>query len=133
MIATMDIPVIELAHPMPGFPADERFALVRLDDTGVLHGFRSLDSDDLQFVVVPPAPFFPDYAPEIADEVADELGISSDSADEVLVLLVVRAGATLADTTVNLRAPLVVNPATRRASQVILDDAELPLAAPLVA
>lgn len=133
MIATMDIPVIELAHPMPGFPADERFALVRLDDTGVLHGFRSLDSDDLQFVVVPPAPFFPDYAPEIADEVADELGISADSADDVLVLLVVRAGATLADTTVNLRAPLVVNPATRRASQVILDDAELPLAAPLVA
>ncbi|MFJ9315089.1 flagellar assembly protein FliW [Pimelobacter simplex] len=129
----MDIPVIELAHPMPGFPADERFALVRLDDTGVLHGFRSLDSDDLQFVVVPPAPFYPDYAPEIADEVADELGISSDSADDVLVLLVVRAGATLADTTVNLRAPLVVNPATRRASQVILDDVALPLAAPLVA
>jgi flagellar assembly factor FliW len=51
----------------------------------------------------------------------------------MLVLLVVRAGDTLADTTVNLRAPLVVNTATRRASQVILDDAELPLAAPLVA
>ena len=26
----MDIPVIELAHPMPGFPDDARFALVRL-------------------------------------------------------------------------------------------------------
>ena len=46
----MDIPVIELAHPMPGFPDDARFALVRLDDDGVLHGFRSLDSEDLQFV-----------------------------------------------------------------------------------
>ena len=132
MIGAMDIPVIELAHPMPGFPADERFALVRLDDDGVLHSFRSLDSDDLQFVVVPPAPFYPDYAPEIGDDVAAELGIS-DEADDVLVLLVVRAGASLADTTVNLRAPLVVNPATRRASQVILEDADLPLAAPLVA
>ncbi|GAA3660711.1 flagellar assembly protein FliW [Nocardioides ginsengisoli] len=131
MIDTMDIPVIELAHPMPGFPADARFALVRLDDDGVLHGFRSLDSEDLQFVVVPPAPFYPDYAPEIGDEVAAELGISGDS--DVLVLLVVRAGASLADTTVNLRAPLVVNPTTRRASQVILEDADLPLAAPLVA
>ena len=133
MIVAMDLPVIELAHPMPGFPADERFALVRLDDDGVLHGFRSLDSEDLQFVVVPPAPFYPDYAPEIADEVAAELGIDESTADDVLVLLVVRAGATLAETTVNLRAPLVVNPATRRASQVILDDAALPLAAPLVA
>ena len=132
MIERMDIPVIELAHPMPGFPADARFALVRLDDDGVLHSFRSLDSEDLQFVVVPPAPFYPDYAPEIGDEVAAELGICGEN-DEVLVLLVVRAGASLADTTVNLRAPLVVNPTTRRASQVILEDADLPLAAPLVA
>ncbi|HWJ11034.1 MAG TPA: flagellar assembly protein FliW [Nocardioides sp.] len=129
----IDIPVIELAHPMPGFPDDARFALVRLDEDGVLHGFRSLDSEDLQFVVVPPAPFFPDYAPEIGDDVVAELGISPDAAEGVLVLLVVRAGASLADTTVNLRAPLVVNPATRRASQVILEDADLPLAAPLVA
>lgn len=129
----IDIPVIELAHPMPGFPDDARFALVRLDDDGVLHGFRSLDSEDLQFVVVPPAPFFPDYTPEIGDEVVTDLGIAPEDAGEVLVLLVVRAGASLADTTVNLRAPLVVNPATRRASQVILDDADLPLAAPLVA
>ncbi|WP_436698140.1 flagellar assembly protein FliW [Nocardioides sp. BYT-33-1] len=129
----MDLPVIELAHPMPGFPDDARFALVRLDDDGVLHGFRSLDSQDLQFVVVPPAPFYPDYALDLDDEIATELGIDETGVDDVLVLLVVRAGATLADTTVNLRAPLVVNPATRRASQVILDDAELPLAAPLVA
>ncbi len=133
MMGHMDLPVIELAHPMPGFPDDARFALVRLDDDGVLHGFRSLDSQDLQFVVVPPAPFYPDYALDLDDEIATELGIDETGVDDVLVLLVVRAGATLADTTVNLRAPLVVNPATRRASQVILDDAELPLAAPLVA
>ncbi|TNM44219.1 flagellar assembly protein FliW [Nocardioides albidus] len=133
MMERMDLPVIELAHPMPGFPDDERFALVRLDEDGVLHGFRSLDSSDLQFVVVPPAPFYPDYALDLDDDTAAELGIDESTADDVLVLLVVRAGATLADTTVNLRAPLVVNPTTRRASQIILDDADLPLAAPLVA
>ncbi|MFD0807414.1 flagellar assembly protein FliW [Nocardioides caeni] len=125
------IPVIELVHPMPGFPDDARFALVRLDEEGMLHGFRSLDHDDLQFIVVPPSAFYPDYAPEIADDVVADLGI--DRVEDVMVLLVVRAGADLADTTVNLRAPLLVNTATRRASQVILDDQDLPLAAPLVA
>lgn len=129
----MDIPVIELAHPMPGFPHDARFALVRLDDDGMLHGFRSLDSDDLQFIVVPPTAFFPDYEAEIDETVAAELGIDQEHVDQVLVLAVVRAGATLADTTVNLRAPLVVNTATRRASQVILENPDLPVAAPLVA
>ena len=130
-VEAVDLPVIELAHPMPGFPDDERFALVRLDESGVLMGFRSLHRDDLQFVVVPPAPFFPDYAPELDDDVAAELGIAS--AADALVLLVVHAGDSLASTTVNLRAPIVVNTATRRAAQVILEDAELPLAAPLVA
>ncbi len=133
IMGTMELPVIELARPMPGFPEDGRFALVRLDDDGVLHGFRSLDSDDLQFLVVPPSAFYPDYALDLDDETATELGLDEGSAAGVLVLLVVRAGETLADTTVNLRAPIVVNPATRRASQVILDDASLAIAAPLVA
>lgn len=131
MIGVMeDVPVIELVHPMPGFPEERRFALVRFDEDGVLHGFRALDREGLQFLVVRPAPFYPDYAPEIGDDVVAELGVAS--ADDVVVLLVVNAGPALADTTVNLRAPLVVNTATRRARQVVLDDPELPLAAPLV-
>lgn len=130
-VDAVDLPVIELAHPMPGFPGEERFALVRLDEDGVLMGFRSLSRDDLQFVVVPPGPFYPDYAPELDDDTVEELGIGT--VDDVLVLLVVHAGESLAATTVNLRAPIVVNTATRRAAQVILEDPDLPLAAPLVA
>lgn len=125
------VPVIEMVQAMPGFPDDLRFALVRLDDDGVLHSFRSLRPDGPQFVVVPPTPFYPHYAPEVGDEVVADLGIGS--SDDVLVLLVVRAGDALADTTVNLRAPLLINLVTRRASQVVLEDPELPVAAPLVA
>lgn len=43
------------------------------------------------------------------------------------------AGDSLDTTTANLMAPVVVNTVTLRASQVILDDPTLPLAAPLVA
>ena len=124
------VPVIELVHPMPGFPDAHRFALQPLDETGVLSALRSLDRADLQFLVVPPGEFHPSYAPEIADETAAELGLVS--ADDALVLLVVHAGRDLASTTVNLRAPIVVNMTTSRAAQVILDDAALPVAAPLL-
>jgi flagellar assembly factor FliW len=128
---TPEIPAIELVHPMPGFPDLRRFALVQLDEDGLLCQLRSLEDPDLRFLVVPPVPFFPDYAPEVSDEVVADLEI--DSVDDVIVLLVLNAGGTLADTTANLLAPVVVNTATRRASQVILDDPDLPLAAPLVA
>lgn len=126
-----DIPVIELVHPMPGFPDRSRFALVQLDDDGVLCALRSLDDPELRFLVVSPVSFFPDYAPVVDEEAVAELGI--ESADDVLVLLVLTAGDSLADTTANLAAPVLVNPATRRAQQVILDDPALSVATPLVA
>lgn len=128
---TDDIPVIELVHPMPGFPEHRRFALVQLDEDGVLCALRSLDDPDLRFLVASPVPFFPDYAPEVGDDVVTDLGISDPA--QVLVLLVLTAGASLADTTANLMAPVLVNTTTQRALQVILDDPDLPLATPLVA
>lgn len=132
MIATMpDIPVIELIQPMPGFPDRRRFALVMLDDDGVLCALRSLDDPDLRFLVVPPAPFFPDYAPEVDDIVAAQLGLTT--AEDALVLLVLNAGESLGDTTANLLAPFVVNTQTHRAAQIILEDTSLPVSAPLVA
>ncbi|WP_091122868.1 flagellar assembly protein FliW [Nocardioides terrae] len=127
---TPSVPVIELVRPMPGFPAAQRFALQPLDESGVLSALRSLDHADLRFLVVPPGDFHPTYAPEIDDEAAAELGL--DTADDALVLLVVHAGRDLASTTVNLRAPIVVNMVTSRAAQVILDDPSLPVAAPLL-
>jgi flagellar assembly factor FliW len=126
-----EFPTIELVHPLPGFPEQRRFALVQLDDDGVLCQLRSLEDPALRFLVMSPMPFFPDYAPEVGDEVTEELEIRS--AADVIVLLVLNAGESLATTTANLMAPVVVNTVTRRASQVILDDPSLPLAAPLVA
>jgi flagellar assembly factor FliW len=132
MIATMvETQAIELARPLPGFPGARRFALVQLDDDGVLCELRSLDDPSLRFLVMSPVPFFPDYAPEVGDDVVEDLQITS--VDDVIVLLVVNAGESLSTTTANLMAPVVVNTATMRASQVILDDPSLSLAAPLVA
>ena len=132
MIATMvEIPAIELVHPLPGFPDHRRFALVQLDDDGVLCQLRSLEDPSLRFLVVSPVPFFPDYAPEVGEDVVRDLEVAS--AEDVIVLLVLNAGDSLDTTPANLMAPVVVNTATMRAIQVILDDPALPLAAPLVA
>lgn len=124
------IPVIEFVQPMPGF-ADQRFALVQLGDDGLLCALRSLDDPDLRFLVVPPMAFFPDYAPVVDDLVVRELEIGS--VDEVLMLVVLNAGATLETTTANLAAPVLINLVTRQAKQVILDDPALSVSVPLAA
>ncbi|WP_432830345.1 flagellar assembly protein FliW [Dactylosporangium sp. CA-092794] len=123
---TTTLPVIDFVAPMPGFPDERRFVLVRLDDAGVLYALTSVDAPGLRFLVVPPAQFFPDYAPEIDDETLAALGVT-DQAD-LLVLLVVTAGETGAeDATANLMAPIVLDQNSRRAVQLVLSHSGLPV------
>jgi flagellar assembly factor FliW len=124
-----EMPVLDLVHPLPGFPDLRRFALVQLDDDGVLCSLRSLEDPELRFLVVPPFGFFPDYTPVVGDDVVDDLGI--ESADDVLVLVVLTAGESIEKTTANLLAPVVVNTVNRRAAQVVLADTALSVAVPL--
>lgn len=127
--ADQELPVLDMVQPLLGFPESGRFALARLDETGVLCELRSVDQPDLRFVVVPPAVFFPDYAPVVEDDVAEALGARD--ADDLLVLSMVTLGRSPQEATANLLAPVLVNHRTRRAAQVLLEDADLPLRAPL--
>ena len=68
-----DLLTIAVPGGVAGFPSAERFALVELSPTSPFFRLRSLDLPGLDFLVVPPAVFFPDYAPEIDDASAARL------------------------------------------------------------
>lgn len=123
-------PMLTFVQPLLGFPDQTEYELVRIDEDGPLSRLQAAHSERAQFLVVPAASFFPSYAPTVGDDVVADLRI--ESAADVLVLLIVHAAETLADTTVNLRAPVLVNTVNRRAAQVILEDADLAVAAPLI-
>lgn len=125
-----DLPVIEFARPIPGFPDQFQYVLTRVADDGMLYVLRSLDEPRVRFLVIPPLPFFPGYEPEIDDDTLELLDVHD--ADRLVVLLVVSAGEKVANATVNLLAPIVVDRVTRRAVQVLLAGADFPLRAPLV-
>jgi flagellar assembly factor FliW len=121
----MGLPTIDLAVPMPGFPAHRQFVLVRLNEDGLLYAFTSVDDPELRFLVAPPEPFFPDYAPEIEDEVFAAL--NTKDADRLLVMVVITAGVN--ETTANLLAPIIVDRDSRRAMQVVLQGTGMPVRA----
>ncbi|GAB3681667.1 flagellar assembly protein FliW [Angustibacter aerolatus] len=125
-----ELPVLELAEGLPGLPGMSRCVLVQLDDEGVLFRMQSVIDTDLKLVVAAPTLFFGDYSPEIDEDTAASIGLS-DTAD-ALLLVVVTVGASLADSTANLLAPIVVNAATRQAVQVLQLESDLPVQAPLV-
>ncbi len=122
---SLGLPTITMAVPMPGFPAHREFVLVRLNDDGLLYAFTSIDDPELRFLVAPPEPFFPEYAPEIDDEVFAAL--NTKDPDRLLLLTVITAGVN--ETTANLLAPIVVDRDSMRAIQVVLSGSGLPVRA----
>ena len=122
---SLGLPTITMAVPMPGFPSHREFVLVRLNDEGLLYAFTSVENPELRFLVAPPEPFFPDYAPEIENGVFAAL--NTKDPDRLLVMVVISAGTE--ETTANLLAPIIVDRDTRRAMQVVLDDGNMPVRA----
>ena len=122
---SLGLPTITMAVPMPGFPAHREFVLVRLNEDGLLYAFTSIQDPELRFLVAPPEPFFPDYAPEIENEVFAAL--NTRDTDRLLLLTVITAG--VEETTANLLAPIVVDRDSMRAMQVVLSGTGYPVRA----
>jgi flagellar assembly factor FliW len=121
----LDLPIIDMAAPMAGFPAHRQFVLVRLNEESLLYAFTSIQDPSLRFLVAPPEPFFPDYAPEIGNDVLAAL--NTKDPDHLLVMVVITAG--VEETSANLLAPIIVDRDSHRAMQVILQDSGLPVRA----
>jgi len=122
---SLGLPTITMAVPMPGFPAHREFVLVRLHEEGLLYAFTSVEDPELRFLVAPPEPFFPEYAPEIEDEVFAAL--NTKDPDRLLLMVVITAGVD--ETTANLLAPIIVDRDSMRAVQVVLSGSGLPVRA----
>lgn len=116
---------ITLESGLVGFPLAQHFRLTEAEDG--LYEMACLDIPDMAFVVVAPSPFFPDYSPVIDPGTAERIGL--ENAEDAVVLLLVNLGSEEEPPGANLLAPVVVNVATKKAMQVVLEGQELPLRA----
>ena len=128
--APLQVQALSLTEPVPGFPRHRDYALVPAEDGGRLFWLQSLAPDGPRFLAVGATSFFPDYAPRLPGSVCVELGLADSGDAQVFCLVTVPDGDVTA-ATANLRAPLVVNPATHRACQVVLVDGAHPIRRPL--
>ena len=122
--------VLGLVDPLPGFPRHRDYVLVAVDTDRRLFWLQSVTPDGPRFLAVPPAAYFPDYAPALPGTVCAELGLE-DPADAQLYCLLTVPNGDVGAATANLRAPVVVNPAAGRARQVVLADGAHPIRRPL--
>ena len=120
------LPLLTVTEPLPGFPRYRDYALVPADAGGLLYWLQSVAPDGPRFLAVSAASFFPDYAPVLPLAACDELELA-DAAEASLYCLVTVPDGDVSAATANLRAPLVVNPVTHRARQLVLTDGMHPI------
>jgi len=92
-----------------------RYALLRTDPKSPFVWLQSLTVPGLALPVTNPHMFFPDFGVQLTDEEAERLGLAGGEQADVLVT--VTTGPTLADFTVNTRAPILIR--QRRGFQVL--------------
>lgn len=104
-----------------GFEEEKEFFLLPFEGSeGSLLCFQSVATPGLAFVAVNPFSLKPDYAPVLTAGELKEMEAERSEDLCFYALCVVRRPA--ADSTVNLRCPVVINDETRRAAQIVLED-----------
>lgn len=97
--------VVEFPEGLIGLESS-RYALLATNEASDFAWLHSLDDPALALPVTNPHKFFPGFQVELTDGEAERLGIGQ--ADSVDVYVTVRAAASLAEFTANLRAPLLI-------------------------
>lgn len=116
--------IITLERGMIGFPDLQKFALIFDEEKGLevssIMWLQSMDDETVAFPVVHPNQIKPDYNPTVNDEMLLPLGELNQ--DNTYVLVTLTAKPKKEDTTVNLKAPIVINTETRKGCQIIVED-----------
>ena len=112
---------------LPGFGALRHLVLVEHDCPSPFAWLVSPEDPDLAFVVADPRRFFPDYAPTLAFHHRRSIGLEEEESYDLLAIATFGGESP----TLNLAAPIVVGPRTKRAVQAILERDEYPIRAEL--
>lgn len=109
--------IITFVEPILGF--EELCSYVILFDQAQCPEFawlQSVDSKDACFILADPRILGEKYTPQLPRDITKDLGEG-----ELMLWLIAVVYEDFGKSTVNLKSPIVLNPATRKASQVVLE------------
>jgi len=115
---------LQFTTPPPGLEPAADFVLAGIDNTPGLFSLTA-GNGGARLYVLDAAVYLPDYTPRLP---APDLAAIGAEVGDAVVLVVVNPGS---QTTVNLAAPILLNPVSGACVQVILEGTDWPLRAPL--
>lgn len=114
---------------LPGFETLTKFKLTDLEGNTKFKILQSIE-DKISFVSTNPFDIYPEYEINLNDETIKELEI--ENPEEVLVLSIITLGQTLEKSSMNLKAPVVINIKNNLGKQYILQTDKYETKHPLI-
>lgn len=111
---------IEFKNGIPGFENYKKFIVNDIENNKDFKSIVSVDDEYVGFIAVSPFTIINDYEFDINDEVINLLEI--EKAEDVMVLGLVRLGKTVKESTVNLKAPIIINIKNNKGMQYIIQN-----------
>lgn len=113
--------IIVFEKGLPGFENLKKFSIVSLKDTLPVLWLVSLEDESVSLPIIDPWIVNREYEFEISQEDIEELEIKDKEKVAVWVILTIPHGKP-EETTVNLKAPIVISLESGKGKQIILDN-----------
>lgn len=114
---------------IPGFESYKNFTINKVEENEKFHMIISKEDSNIGFISISPFEIKNDYEIDLNDEFIEELNIKNP--ENVLVLCLITLGKTLKESTVNLKAPIIINIKNNKGKQLILQDDKYKIKEPL--
>ncbi len=122
--------VIQFPSGLPGFVDEEKFVILDIPGNPAFQTLQSVVTPSLAFVVTNPHQFYVEYTFKLDDQILDNLMIKNE--EDVVVLSIVTLKKPFKTSTLNLKAPIIINSTRRHGKQYILNKEDYPTKAPIV-
>jgi len=107
---------------LPGFHNLTKFVIVPIEQDSPFVLLQSTEDKDVGFVLSFPFAFKPDYTFELSEQDMDDLNVEDQT--EVVTYAIVTLKDSLANSTINLLAPIVLNMKKMLGKQIVLQDSK---------
>ena len=119
VVEVEDDAIYEFPDGLYGFEDSKKFAIFQkaFEDISFLY-LQSVDDIDPCFLIFEPWDLHPDYQPVLTSE--DMEACEVETIDDLVFLVIATVPSSIRELSINIKSPVVLNPKTRKAKQVIL-------------
>ncbi|MDB3085898.1 flagellar assembly protein FliW [Clostridioides difficile] len=121
---------ITLKKGILGFENLKEYELLDIENNNTLKEFNSIEEECVGFIIVSPFEIIKEYEVTLNQDIIEKLKV--ESPNDILIFNIITLGRTLKESTVNMKAPIIINVKNHYGMQIILQEEKYSIRHPLL-